>query len=43
MTTDRTTETTGIGEYAEVNGINLYYETRGGATHDPAARWTRFR
>src|SRR5215213_4061756 len=29
MTTDWTTETTGIGEYAEVNGINLYFETHG--------------
>src|SRR5215210_4310833 len=29
MTTDWTTETKGIGEYAEVNGINLYYETHG--------------
>jgi pimeloyl-ACP methyl ester carboxylesterase len=29
MTIHQTTETTGIGEYAEVNGINLYYETHG--------------
>ena len=29
MTADRTTETKGVGEYAEVNGINLYYETHG--------------
>ena len=29
MTTDRTTETKGIGKYAEVNGINLYYEIHG--------------
>ena len=29
MTTQQTTETKGIGEYAEVNGINLYYETHG--------------
>jgi pimeloyl-ACP methyl ester carboxylesterase len=29
MTTHQTTETKGIGEYAEVNGINLYYETHG--------------
>jgi pimeloyl-ACP methyl ester carboxylesterase len=29
VTTDWTTETKGIGEYAEVNGINLYYETHG--------------
>src|SRR5215218_4237659 len=29
MTTDWTTETTGIGEYAAVNGINLYFETHG--------------
>ena len=28
-TTDWTTETKGVGEYAEVNGINLYYETHG--------------
>ncbi len=29
MTTDWTIETKSIGEYAEVNGINLYYETHG--------------
>ena len=29
MSTDWTTEANGIGEYADVNGINLYYETRG--------------
>ena len=29
MTIDRTSETSGVGEYAEVNGINLYYETHG--------------
>ena len=29
MTTNRTTETKGTGAYAEVNGINLYYETDG--------------
>ena len=29
VTTDRTTEAKGTGEYAEVNGINLYYETHG--------------
>ena len=29
MTTSWTTETKGVGEYAEVNGINLYYETHG--------------
>ena len=29
MTIDGTTETKAIGEYAEVNGINLYFETRG--------------
>ncbi len=29
MTTPWTTEAKGIGEYAEVNGINLLYETRG--------------
>jgi pimeloyl-ACP methyl ester carboxylesterase len=26
---DRTAQTSGVGEYAEVNGINLYYETHG--------------
>src|SRR4030088_289481 len=29
MTTDSTTHTKGTGKYAEVNGINLYYETHG--------------
>jgi pimeloyl-ACP methyl ester carboxylesterase len=29
VTTDWTTEASGTGEYADVNGINLYYETRG--------------
>jgi pimeloyl-ACP methyl ester carboxylesterase len=29
MTTDRTTTAKGTGQYAEVNGINLYYETHG--------------
>ena len=29
MATNRTTEAKGTGEYAEVNGINLYYETHG--------------
>ncbi|MDQ4035849.1 MAG: alpha/beta hydrolase [Chloroflexota bacterium] len=29
MTTEWTTETKGTAEYAEVNGINLYYETHG--------------
>ena len=29
MTTNWTTDTKGTGEYAEVNGINLYYETHG--------------
>jgi pimeloyl-ACP methyl ester carboxylesterase len=29
MTTNRTTEAKGTGGYAEVNGINLYYETDG--------------
>ena len=29
MTTDRTNGTKGTGEYAKVNGINLYYETHG--------------
>jgi len=28
-TTNVTAEAKGIGEYAEVNGINLYYETHG--------------
>jgi pimeloyl-ACP methyl ester carboxylesterase len=29
VTTNRTTEAKGTGRYAEVNGINLYYETHG--------------
>ena len=29
MTSDRTTEATGTGDYAEVNGINMYYESHG--------------
>jgi pimeloyl-ACP methyl ester carboxylesterase len=29
MSSDRTTQTKGAGDYAEVNGINLYYETHG--------------
>ena len=29
MTTDWTTDTKGTGEYADVNGINLYYEAHG--------------
>ena len=29
MTTDSTTHSTGTGQYALVNGINLYYETHG--------------
>ena len=29
MTTEWATDTTGIGKYADVNGINLYYETHG--------------
>ncbi|HWO45126.1 MAG TPA: alpha/beta hydrolase, partial [Methylomirabilota bacterium] len=29
MSTDRTTHTKGTGQYAQVNGINLYYETHG--------------
>jgi len=29
MKTDWTTETRGVGQYAEVNGIKLYYETHG--------------
>jgi pimeloyl-ACP methyl ester carboxylesterase len=28
-TTDRTTEQKGVGQYAEVNGIDLYFETHG--------------
>ena len=28
-TTDWTAETKGVGQYAEVNGLNLYFETRG--------------
>src|SRR3954453_13327458 len=27
--TDVTTETTGVGEYADVNGLHMYYETHG--------------
>src|SRR5256712_3545479 len=29
MTTSRTTDTKSTGKYAEVNGLNLYYETHG--------------
>jgi pimeloyl-ACP methyl ester carboxylesterase len=29
MTTSRTTDTKGTGQYANVNGLNLYYETHG--------------
>ena len=29
MSTNRTTQTKGAGQYAEVNGINLYYEAHG--------------
>jgi pimeloyl-ACP methyl ester carboxylesterase len=29
MTTDRTTKAKGAGQYADVNGINLYYEVHG--------------
>jgi len=29
MTTNRTTEGTGVGAYAEVNGVNLYYQSQG--------------
>jgi len=29
VTTNRTTDANGTGRYAEVNGINLYYETHG--------------
>ena len=29
MTTESTTQTRGAGQYADVNGINLYYETHG--------------
>ena len=28
-TTERTTESLGTGQYADVNGIHLYYETHG--------------
>ena len=35
MTTDWTTETRGAGQYADVNGINLYYETHGRAGQRP--------
>jgi hypothetical protein len=27
----RTSQTQGVGQYADVNGINLYYETHGAA------------
>ena len=43
-TTDWTTDTKGTGQYAEVNGINLYYETIGDrAAADLAARRTGIR
>ena len=29
MTTSRTTDTKATGQYAKVNGLNLYYETHG--------------
>src|SRR5438874_10363778 len=29
VTTDRTTEANGTGAYADVNGMNLYYESHG--------------
>src|SRR6202049_3909729 len=29
MTASRTTDTKGIGQYAKVNGLNLYYESHG--------------
>src|ERR1700719_4238387 len=29
MTSDRTTRVKGTGQYAEVNGINIYYEIHG--------------
>src|SRR5262249_29777438 len=29
MTTDRTTDRKGTGQYARVNGLNLYFETHG--------------
>src|SRR6202158_5015007 len=29
MTTSKTTDTKGTGQYAKVNGLNLYYETHG--------------
>ena len=28
-TTDWTTETTGVGQYADINGLHIYYETWG--------------
>src|SRR5712691_6018977 len=40
MKTDWTTDVKGSGQYAEVNGIKLYYETYGaGHPTDPAAWW----
>jgi hypothetical protein len=36
--TDWSADTHGTGEYAEVNGINLYYETRGAGRRRRVAR-----
>ena len=33
-TTDWTTDAKGTGQYAEVNGINLYFESHGAAAAD---------
>jgi pimeloyl-ACP methyl ester carboxylesterase len=35
VTTESTTQTRGAGQYADVNGINLYYETHGRAGQRP--------
>ena len=32
MTTDWSTETKGVGQYADINGLHLYYETLGSGT-----------
>ena len=32
MTTDWSTETKGVGKYAEINGLHLYYKTLGSGT-----------
>jgi hypothetical protein len=40
--TQWTAESAGSGQYADVNGINLYYETYGSGTPDvPVARRPR--